>query len=134
MSQTENYQTISPKQARAIVAMVEEPTLEAAADAVGISRATLRRWQANPDFASALATARRAAMGEATSLLASLTVKAAQTLGAVLDSELATANHKIRAAQAILENARAAIELDELAGRILELERLESEREGRRNR
>jgi len=50
---------ISAKQRRAIVALLSERTVRAAAQKAGIGERTLTRWRANPDFDRELRRAER---------------------------------------------------------------------------
>lgn len=49
----------------AIKALLEEPTVTAAAKRLGVNRSTLHRWMQRPDFAAALEAARRGQDAEA---------------------------------------------------------------------
>ncbi len=117
---------LTPRQRRAVLALLEAPSAEAAATAVGVASSTLWRWRQTPAFQRALQDARRAAFGKALDRLAATAVDAAETLARNL--ACGTPAVEVSAARALLEQIRAAIELDDLAQRV---ERLEEALNGR---
>ncbi|MBI3947273.1 MAG: hypothetical protein HY321_15215 [Armatimonadetes bacterium] len=111
---------LTTKQRRAVLALLAEPGIEAAAKAAGVKRETLWRWRREPAFREALAEARRDAFGAAVSRLAHTCASAAETLARNLECGAPTV--EVNAAKAILEHARAAIELDHLSERLAAVE------------
>ena len=59
---------LTPRQGRAVEALLREPTAARAAASVGINQRTLRRWTQVPAFRAALLRARREAFGQAVGL------------------------------------------------------------------
>ena len=49
---------LTPKQEKAISALLGQPSIEAAAAAIGVNAATIYRWLHEPDFAGAYRLAR----------------------------------------------------------------------------
>ena len=68
------------KQEAAIAALLTAATIEHAAEAAGISRATLVRWLRDRDFKRAFGTARRDALDGALHALHGSALKATRTL------------------------------------------------------
>jgi hypothetical protein len=108
------------KQEQAIVALMTESTLEAAADRAGIGVATLGRWLKAPAFRSAYRDARRAAVESAIARIQNATSEAVDALRLNLKAEKPA--DQIRAAVAILDHAARGVELMDLAERLDALE------------
>jgi transposase len=53
---------ITPQQEAAIVALLERPSVSAAAELAGVGRSTLYEWLQRPDFRAAYREARREAL------------------------------------------------------------------------
>jgi len=60
---------ISPRQQRAIAALLSEPRIQDAAATAGVGERTLRRWLRQPNFSRAYLECRREAVGQATARL-----------------------------------------------------------------
>ena len=60
---------LSSKQEKAVVALMSEVTLEAAARVVGVNQVTLWRWMKEPDFRKAYLAARRQVVDNAIALM-----------------------------------------------------------------
>ncbi len=118
-----NSQTLTAKQARAIKALLEEPTTTAAAAAAKVSVPTIFRWLANPTFSAAYREARSRLVETALTRLQSASSDAVKTLRATLTDPLAQPSVRVSAARAILEFSLKAREMMEFEER---LERLES--------
>jgi hypothetical protein len=116
----------------AVEALLTENTLVAAAERVGVSARTLRRWlHEKPEFAAAVREGRRAALAQAGTQLVSATSKATEALLDVLDETEAPAAARVGAARAILEHAARFVEVDDIGERLRELEALVRERSSR---
>ena len=113
---------LSRRDEKIIVALLEQPTQEKAAAAVGISKTTLWRRQKKPEFQKALNEARREAYAQAVTRLQQGSGAAATTLLRVMTDVAAPAASRVRAAQCVLENASRGIELQDLAVRLRALE------------
>jgi transposase-like protein len=107
----------------AVAAMLTQRNVEEAARSVGVSTATLMRWQKVPEFQAAYREARRAAYGQAIARLQQGTTAAATTLLKTLIDPATPASVKVRTAEAIFNHAAKAIEIEDIEARVAELER-----------
>lgn len=117
---TGHGQKLTRKSEQALVALLAEPTLPAAAARVGVSEATIARWLRNPQFRAAYREARRQIVEAAIGTLQGATSEAVETLRRNLHQK--SGSVQVRAAIAILDRATAAIELMDLAQRVEALE------------
>lgn len=108
------------KQEQAIAALLSQPTVEAAANAAGISEKTLKNWLALPEFQAAYRAARQDILDRTVVRLLAASGKAIDTLEANLCAP--RPGDQIRAAQTILSHATAGVELLDLAERVKALE------------
>ena len=115
---------LTPKQHKALAALLSEPTVKAAAAKVGIGERTLHTWLHEPAFDAAYTAARHDAVGRAMGRLQHATGIAVDALIEVLDTEYTPAPAAVRvsAAKVIIEYAIRFRELDELESRIAQLE------------
>jgi hypothetical protein len=113
----------SRKMEETVAALLTQPNVEAAARSVGISVATLMRWQKEPEFQKALREARRAAFGQSIARLQQATSAAAATLMKIMVDQNAPASTRVRAADSIFNHAAKAIEIEDIEARVSELER-----------
>lgn len=112
--------TLSPKQQRAIAALLTSKTDAEAAQAVGVDARTLYRWMRQPAFVAALREAGKRAVEIAGRRLQGLTGKAAETLDALMDCvDLPTRG---RVAAGIIDRAFRFTELQDVQHRLDELE------------
>lgn len=108
----------------AVVALISQPSIAAAAEAAGISESTLYRWLANDaQFQKLYRDARKELVQQATSQLQRAAADAVKALEDVLRDATASASAKIAAARTILELAFKAAELEDMEARVSELER-----------
>ncbi len=114
---------LSPKQRRAVESLLAMGNISAAAEAAGVSRETLYRWLARPDFSAALKDAEAAAVESLSRALVGLGDKATRVLGDVMDNTSGSDGAKLRAADIVLSNLLKLRELVELEKRIEELEK-----------
>ena len=91
------------KKEAAVAALLTQKNQEEAARAVGISVATLLRWQKLPEFQKAY--------------------REASTLLRVMVDPNTPASTKVRAADSVLEHSAKSIELEDIDARVAELER-----------
>ncbi len=115
---------LNPKQDKALVALLTEPTISAAAKKAGIGERTLHTWLGEAAFSEAYRDARRLAVGQAIGRLQQVSSKAVDALLEVIDTEYTPAPPAVRvsAASKILDLAMKATELEDLAARIAALE------------
>ena len=112
----------SRKQDEAIAALLTQRNIEEAAKAAGISANTLLRWLKVPEFQAAYREARRAAFGQAVARLQQGTSAAATTLLKTMIDPSTPASVKVRAAEAILNHATKAMEIEDIESRVAALE------------
>ena len=113
---------LTPKQERAVAALLTEHSVERAAASAKVGTRTIYRWLDEPDFAAAYRRARRKAFGQAIALTQRYAPLAVNTLAKVMMDDSAPHNAKVRAAATMLKFGRDGIELDDLAARVEELE------------
>ena len=106
----------------AVAAMLTQRNVEEAARSVGISVATLMRWQKLPEFQTAYREAKRAAYGQAIARLQQGTSAAATTLLKMLIEPNTPASVRVRAAEAIFNHSAKAIEIEDIEARVAALE------------
>lgn len=118
---------LTPQQEQAIVGLINETSVAAAARASGVGQRTLHNW-INDDarFMAAYRAARRHAFNQAIALTQRYASLAVTTLAKIMADASAPNAAKVSAATAMLKFGRESIELDDLAARI---EALESERD-----
>jgi hypothetical protein len=107
---------------RIILALLEHPSMEKAAAALGMSTSTLWRWTRREGFREDLLKARRESLSRAVSRLHHAASAAVNTLLAVMLDRSAPASARIRAADSILELAQKSIAMEETELRLCRLE------------
>ena len=95
----------------AVAAMLTQRTVEEAARSVGISIATLMRWQKLPAFQELFQAGRRAAYEQAVARLQQGTSAAATTSLRTMIDPQTPASVRVRAAEAVFNHAARALEL-----------------------
>jgi len=103
-----------------LAALLTQPTIEAAANTVGIGERTVRRWLAEKEFAEQFAAARKQALDDAVLCLQRATTDAVATLCRHLNS--GDPGIEVRAANAILTHSLRWEELHALKERVVALE------------
>ena len=119
---------VSPKQARAIAALLDPAnrTNEAAAVAAGVGKRTLQDWlSSDPDFQAALTEAQSAMIGDATRRLTALTGLAVDALAECL-GPYTNEKTAMTAAVAVLDRVLKFKELADFEQRLAALEQRES--------
>ncbi len=101
MSEKETAERLTPKQHKAIEALLAQPDVTAAMAAAGVARSTLYRWLKQPAFRRALQEVEAAAIAELQRSLIRLGDKAIKALEAALDGKAAV-SVKVRASNYIL--------------------------------
>jgi hypothetical protein len=114
---TEN---LTPRKRRALAALLTEPTVKKAAVRAGVSRETLYKYLAVPEFQSALADAQSSVMQGVKARLAGLLGKSLDVLAGDLESS--DVRHRQRAAALILGHYAGLAEFIDLAARVAALE------------
>ena len=113
---------LTPIQERAIVSLLSHATMRTAAKAVGVDEATLWRWLQDKDFHAAYMTARRETVKHAIARLQQISIEAVNTLREVMRDKTAKGSERVSAAKAIIEYSMKAVEIEDLAQRVEELE------------
>ncbi len=115
---------LTPKQQKALDALLTEPTVTKAAKLARLSEVTLYRWLQEPIFAGAYKAARGRLLEGTLTALQAASIRAVETLRAVLDDAVAKPGEKVSAARSILEFSLKAREVLEVEGRLAYLEKV----------
>lgn len=115
-------QQVSARQERAIVALLNNPTVSAAAKESGVAERTLHTWLRQAPFLAAYRFARRESFSQAIALTHRYAGHAVQTLAKIMTDAAAPYTARVQAAVAILRFGREGIELEDLAARVDALE------------
>ncbi|MFN0010146.1 MAG: hypothetical protein ACKVS8_00730 [Phycisphaerales bacterium] len=110
------------KREKAILALLNEPTIARAAESAGVGQRTLYAWMKQPAFMRDYRFARREMFSHAISLTQRYAPMAVNTLAKIMGDATATHAARVSASAAILKFSRDSIELDELAQRLDALE------------
>lgn len=126
-------ENFNPKMEAAIIALIEQPTIEDAARAAQVSPRTLWRWLAREDFKRRLNEARGVVYDNSVNELKTACAVAVRTLRAVAEDASVSPSARVAASTAILSNCFKAVEQIELQTRLKTLElqilTMESEKE-----
>ena len=114
--------SLTPKQEKAVAALLSEPSVTSAAQKAGIGLRTLHTWLAEPAFADAYRTARREAVRQAIARLQQVSSEAVTVLETVMNDGDEKGATRVSAARTVLETAIKAVELEDLAARLDALE------------
>ena len=120
--------TLSPKQEKALIALLTEPTISAAAKTAGIGERTLHTWLGEDAFAKAYRDARRAAVQQTIARLQQASSMAVTTLMEVMDGMGNSPAARVSAAKAVIEQTLKSTEIEDLAARIEALEQAQGDR------
>lgn len=113
---------LTPRQHKAIAALMTAPTIGQAAETAQVSRAQISRWLAQPEFQAELERERRAMMKAATDALRVAASEAVSALRRVLADPDTTAAVVVQAAGQILAHAYKAAEQADVVARLDALE------------
>jgi len=115
---------ITRNQRKAIAALLEYPTIEQVAEAIGVNPRTVYRWLDDADFRLALSQAEGEALDRVTRRLLILADKAIDAIEHVIDNpQYEGASNKRLAAQAILDQVVKLRELRNIEARLADLEK-----------
>ena len=113
---------ISPTQQKALEVLLVGGTDQQAAEASGVARSTVNGWRnSNAPFIDAMVSARKDMLRRTTARIHAATSLAVKALEEVAKD--AKHSGRVPAARALLEFSHQAIEMEELEGRIEELEK-----------
>jgi transposase-like protein len=115
---------LTPVQERAIVALLSNSTMKRAAKSVGVDDRTLFRWLQDKDFHAAYRAARRETVTQAIARLQQASSEAVNTLREIVKDKKQPAPARVSAAKAILEFSMKAVELEDMADRVAQIEAL----------
>jgi hypothetical protein len=110
------------KMEAAIAAILTHKNLEEAAGAVGVSVATLLRWQKLPDFQKAFRKAKGAVHAQAMARLQQATGPAVSTVLRVMADPATPPATKMRAGQIVIELSLKFVDQEDILARLEELE------------
>jgi hypothetical protein len=113
---------LTPIQERAVIALLSHANIRTAAKSVGVDEATLWRWLQDKDFHAAYMIARRETVQHALARLQQISTEAVNTLREVMRDKTAKGSERVSAAKAIIEYSIKAVEIEDLASRVAELE------------
>jgi hypothetical protein len=113
---------ITPQQEAAIVALLERPSVSAAAELAGVGRSTLYEWLQRPAFRAAYREARREAFSVAVARLQQVSAEAVEALREVMNDPSQQGAARVGAARAVLDYALRAVETEEVLARVEDLE------------
>ncbi len=116
-------QQLTPKQRRAVEALLTTGDVAAAAREAGVGKNSLYRWMKQPAFLAAVREAEASALDELSRMLVRLGRTAAGTLAKAMGDSAAPYPTRVRAADAVLGRLLQLRELATLEARVAELER-----------
>lgn len=114
---------LTPKQRRALDALLSGATVGHASGAAGVTTRTLARWRLQPDFSHELRRRTTQAVGDATRRLAGSLDVAVDVLRLVMLDATEPAAVRVRAAKVALDTGLRLMELTEVLERLETLER-----------
>lgn len=118
---------VTPRQQKAISALLNSGDIEQAASAAGVKASTIQKWLAQDDFILALNWAEMLAMNSVNRGLLSLSQLATLATRLILVDPRTTPQLRLKAVDSILTHLLRIRELAELEQRVAALERLQNE-------
>jgi DNA-binding MurR/RpiR family transcriptional regulator len=115
-----------------VLALLQHPTIEKAAESVGINPATAWRWMQDLAFQERYREARRQAFGQSVARLQHASGAAVTTLLKIMLDLKAPTHSRVRAAETVIAQTLRAIEMEDIEARLARLEQasLESNENG----
>jgi hypothetical protein len=117
-----NETKLTPKQIKAIEALLICDNIEASAKKVNIAKSTLYRWLKNEMFQSEFRKAKFRLLSDAITALQRASTTAVNVLCEVMNSKETPAGTRVNASRIVLEQAIRCTELEDLEKRIADLE------------
>jgi hypothetical protein len=105
-----------------VVAMLQQPTWDKAADAAGLSKTTAWRIKKTPEFQQEYRLARHESFSQSTARLQQAGTAAVSTLLKIMLDPNAPAASRVRAATSVLAQGARAMETEDIEARVSELE------------
>jgi transposase len=103
---------LTQRQERAIVALLREPTIQKAADAIGVHEKTIYRWLKEPEFTQVYRGTRREAFSQAVALTQKYAPMAVQSLAKTMLDPTTPAASRVTAASTLLRFGREGLALE----------------------
>lgn len=119
----EIFEGLDAKRQKALSALLSQPTVADAAKKSKLSEATLFRYLSEEDFRAAYRRARAEVVNHAITQLQRDAATASRTLREICEDKTAPATARVSAAKTILDGAVKAVEIQDLAARLEEVER-----------
>jgi hypothetical protein len=119
---THGEDALSAAQHRAVITLLEYPTVKEAAEASGVHKATVYRWLREPQFQAAYREARREAVSRATARLQQISGEAVEALREIVADRSQQGASRVGAARVILDYAAKMTELEDFGERLARLE------------
>jgi hypothetical protein len=119
---TRGEDSLGPAQHRAVIALLEYPTVKEAAGAAGVHKATVYRWLREPQFQAAYREVRREAVSRATARLQQISGEAVEALREIVGDRSQQGASRVGAARCILDYAAKMTELEDFGARLARLE------------
>lgn len=114
---------LTPDQVQALAALLTEKDIKAAAAKAGCGETTLHRWlKEDANFKSVLGEQKKALLDSTVRRLASVSVKAVNTLEDIMENKKTPAGIRVRAAAIILDQAVKQSEFHDLEDRLKAIE------------
>jgi hypothetical protein len=113
---------LTPRQHKAVAALLITGEVKAAAAEVGVTRETLHRWLKDPTFLAAVREAEAEALDELSRLLVRLGRTAVATIAKAMSDPVTPAATRVRAADVALNRLLQLRELAQLEARVQALE------------
>ena len=113
---------LSPKQKRAIAALIETGDTSKAADEASVSRQSIYNWLKEPAFVEALRTAEAESIRSISRRLVAVGDKAVSVIAEMMNDPKASASVRLRAADSILARLLQLREQAEIETRLQEIE------------
>ena len=120
---TASGQILTSRQQKAIIALLQQPTIEKAAVSAHIGVATIYRWLRQDAFRKAYRVARNEAVSRAMARLQRASSGAVDILVELMACDATPASVRMGAARCVLEMAVKTLESEDLAARIEALEK-----------
>lgn len=119
---THGEDSLGPAQHRAVIALLEHPTVKDAAEAAGVHKATMYRWLQQPEFQAAYREARREAVSQVTARLQQISGEAVEALREIVGDRSQQGASRVGAARCILDYAAKMTEIEDFGARLARLE------------
>ncbi|MFP5260889.1 MAG: transposase family protein [Blastocatellia bacterium] len=113
---------LTRRQELALSSLLSKPTMKEAAEAAGIGETTLWRWLQIKGFHTAYMKARRESVKQGIARLQNATGEAVTVLQEIMSDKESPRSVRVTAAKAIIEYSIKAVEIEDLAQRVEELE------------